>query len=279
MQSIGIIILALNEEEAIRTCIESAKLLTSNVTVLDSGSKDQTGRIAVAAGAQVVQFRWNGAYPKKKQWSLDNLYLDTDWVLLMDADERLSPALASEIKEVLAGSPVSAFEIPVQYHWRGEVLRHGQTVYKRTMLRRGACKFPEIDDLDAPGSTEVEGHYQPLVRGAIGRLQSRLIHDDPDPIHDWFARHNRYSDWEAFIQIRPEVRAATRAAKSSQGRIFDRMPLKPVVIFIYNYFIKQGFRDGRPGFEFAFSLMFYHAQIQMKIREAAAKSQEQYRSN
>lgn len=271
-ESLSVIVLAREEEVALPGCLASLRGLGGEIVVVDSSSRDRTALIATEMGARVVQFEWNGAYPKKKEWALRNSGVQTDWVLLLDADERVSVELGEEIRDVLSDRlSADAYDIPLSYYWRGRELRHGQTTQKRSLLRRSRSKFPSIEDLVAPGGNEVEGHYQPVVAGQIGRLRGRLIHDDPDPVSDWFARHNRYSDWEAYLRVHPSIGNEVRKYRSRQGQLFDRLPMKSIIIFLYNFVGKAGWRDGRVGLEFAVALAFYQFQIAVKSRELKSR--------
>ena len=102
--------------------------------------------------------------------------------------------------------------------------------------------------------------------GGIGRLQGRITHDDPDPLFDYFARHNRYSDWEAHLQVR-ESRTKVDEARTTRGRRYARVPFKPVAFFLYSYVARQGFRDGHAGFHYAVAHAFYYWQIGIKRRD------------
>ncbi len=264
---ISVVILARNEELAVGECVRSAARVSRDIVVVDSGSEDSTARVAEAAGARVVQFSWNGQYPKKKEWALRNSGLRHDWTLILDADERVDDGLARELLKIVAEGKFDAVDVPIAYFWRGRRLKYGQTVNKRSFFKRSCTRFPEVMDLDAPGITEVEGHYQPIVEGRVGVAGASLIHDDPDPLSDWYARHNRYSDWEAYLRVNPDARKSVRRARSRQGRAFEAIPLKPLVIFFYNFLVRRGFLDGRHGFEYALSLAMYQFQISVKVQE------------
>jgi glycosyltransferase involved in cell wall biosynthesis len=277
---ITVIVPTKNEERAIAACLDSLVPYFEAVIVVDSNSQDATQAIAVRSGARVVNFAWNGLYPKKKQWCLDNLDIKSRWVLFVDADESPSAELLTELDELSATNygGKQAFDAVFDYYWCGRLLRHGQKVRKRILLDRMACRFPALDDLDAPGMGEQEGHYQPTVEGVVGLLRSPMQHEDPDPLSDWFARHNRYSDWEAFLRLHPATRKGVRAARSRQGQVLERLPLKPLAVFLYNYVAKLGWRDGRAGFDFALALAFYQWQISVKVHESLAKRKTPARS-
>jgi glycosyltransferase involved in cell wall biosynthesis len=261
------VILTKDEETALPACLDGL-VAFEQVIVVDSASADHTVQIANEWGAEVVQFSWNRKYPKKKQWALQHPAIRHDWVLLLDADEIVRESLAEEIRAVTSGESLGGFDIPLEYHFGGRALRHGHRVTKRSLLNRNFAAFPDVGDLDAPGITEVEGHYQPRVTAnSVGRLKSRLVHLDPDPLSSWVSRHNKYSEWEAFLVANPDVGSRVRESRSRQGQVFDRIPAKPLVFFAYSYFLRLGLLDGRQGFDYAFALSFYYWLIRAKVRE------------
>ena len=250
-------------------CIERLEAF-SDVIVVDSGSEDGTQELAVSAGAKVISFSWNGRYPKKKQWQLDTLDTANDWVLFVDADEMPSPALVDELRAEmprLTSGRFAAADIRLSYRFAGRFLRYGHRVVKRALVDRRRVSFPVVDDLGFPGMGALEGHYQPIADGDVLRLRSRLIHDDVDPVRTWFDRHNRYSDWEAHLRVEDLTRRTVLSDRSRQGRIFDRVPFKPLFFFAYSYVARLGFLDGRAGLDYALALSGYYWQIGLKIRE------------
>jgi glycosyltransferase involved in cell wall biosynthesis len=269
---IACIILTLNEEAALTACIDSVRAFTDEIVVVDSGSTDKTVAIAAARGCEVMNFAWTGRYPKKKQWALDHLRTEADWVLLLDADERLAAPLAQELLQIAETDAADAVDIPISYFWRGRELRYGQVVKKRSFLKRSLARFPDVGDESLPGITEVEGHYQPQVTGRTVEARNRLLHDDPGLLTEWFGRHNRYSDWEAGLRLNPVIRSRVRGNRSRQGQLFERLPFKSAAVFIYCYIVKGGWRDGVEGFEYAWSLAFYQSLIAMKVREAKGRA-------
>lgn len=242
----------------------------AEVFVVDSESADDTRVLAEAWGAHVVRFRWNGQYPKKKQWCLDHLPFQHDWVLFVDADERITPELADAIAALMAGEPRCAgYFIDGRPVFLGKALRFGQHNRKLALLdRRRAC-FPPCPDLDVAAMWEVEGHYQPHLDGACGRLRTALWHADDKPLFAWFERHNRYSDWEAALRADGRLEAMARhETRYRRGlkRLFARMPLRPLAAFLHSYILRLGFLDGTAGFHFAVARAFYYWQIAIKLK-------------
>lgn len=261
------IVMSRNEIENIEATVR-ALAFCHEVVVVDSLSVDGTREMAERCGARVVDFDWDGAYPKKKQWSLENCGIETDWVLFVDADEQPTKQLANEIPDLIRNSPFVAFDIPLEYWFRGKRIRHGRKISKRSLLRVGKCHFPVIDDLKVPHMWEVEGHYQPIADGPVGTATGLLQHRDQDPLYDWFARHNRYSEWEAYLRLNPQTAKSVRAARSSEGQIFDRLPFKPIILVAYSLLLRGGFRDGLAGFDYAIAQAFYQWQVSVKVRES-----------
>lgn len=264
---VSVVVLTKNEETALPACLGRLKQF-SEVFVIDSLSTDRTCEIARSFGATVVPFIWDGKYPKKKQWSLENAPATNEYILLLDADELVTTDLIAELNSLdLPNSTITAADVPLRYQFAGKFLSHGHKVRKRILLRKGRVQFPVIDDLSVTNMWEVEGHYQPLADGRTVVLKSKLEHCDPDTLYDYFARHNRYSDWEAFLEANPTVMDAVARSRTKNGRWFSRSRAKPLFFFLYSFLLRQGFRDGRAGFDYALAQAFYYWQISLKARD------------
>lgn len=270
---VSVVVMTKNEEHNIEQCLTS---LTSfdEVFVVDSKSEDRTREIAERAGAHVVPFEWNGRYPKKKQWSLENLPFSHDWVLYTDADEFVTPKLANELKRLFRDGPAHhGYFVSYDYVFLGRVLRHGWRPRKLVLLDRRVSSFIDADDLDVANFWEVEGHYQPQVRGSVGSLASRMVHNDHDTLFQYFHRHNRYSDWEAHINARGvgrDTRGAKLGFRSALKDVLGHIPFRGFLFFMYCYMVRCGFLDRRAGFHYALSKGFYYWQIALKERELYA---------
>lgn len=266
---VTVLILTKNEEMAINACLNSVRFF-DQVIVIDSMSIDRTKEIVESNGVQAIDFVWNGEYPKKKQWALERSEIRNDWVLLLDADENVTSDLFAEFAEFFRNGDTEkfvAFEIPISYSFMGRFLRHGHKVKKISLLNIRRCRFPIVQDLHVSNMWEVEGHYQPICDGKLGKCSNFLSHLDPDPLYDYFARHNRYSDWESELRVNEILASSVKKARTKQGRIFVLIPFKPAVFFLYSYFLRSGWRDGRAGFNYAIALSFYYWQISVKAWE------------
>lgn len=267
-----VVVLTKNEERNIAACLEGAAAIGAPLVVVDSASTDNTAVLAVDAGAEVVAFEWNGHYPKKKQWSLEYVQerFDATWVLLLDADERVTDALACFVRSVVRSDvedqPV-AYRFRIEYRFAGGHNTHGFEARKVALLRPDRVRFAPRDDLDLPHSWEVEGHYQPDADGEIALAPVVLLHDDEDHLDDWIARHNRYSDWSAHLRFREHRRAALGSPPEWPARVFARTPFKGLVAFLHSYVVRRGFLDGTAGFDFAVARGFYYWLSSAKLRE------------
>jgi glycosyltransferase involved in cell wall biosynthesis len=253
MIPITIVIMTKNEAARLPACLASLQNQFAEIFVVDSHSTDNTGTIAASHGARVIHFNWNKEYPKKKQWCLDHLPFAHDWILYLDADERLTP----ELIETLRNTPLtaSAYWISADPIWNQQRLRYGQSNHKIALVRRGAANFPIVNDLDTP-ENEVEGHYQPVINGTIGKLSARMLHDC-DPIAAWFRRHIHYAEIAAIMSQRKLSQHET-GLRAQCKKIFYSLPLQGVIIFIYGYIVRYGFLDGRAGLDYALARAWYY---------------------
>ena len=265
---ISIVMITKNEEAGIAHTLSQLTDFT-DIVVVDSHSADRTAEIAESLGARVVDFVWNGEMPKKKQWSLENGGALNPWVLFLDADEYPTPEMVAELRALipeLRERKYGAYDATLKYRYAGKFLRHGHKVAKRILLDTRVTRW-DIDDREAPGIPELELHYQASTTGRIGTLKSLLVHDDQDPVSSWFTRHNAYSTWEAYLRTHPELRARIAENRTGQGKLWNKVPFKPLVFFFYSWVIRGGFLDGRAGFDYAFAQSAYYWQIGLKVRE------------
>lgn len=275
MIPVSVVVMTRNEAANLPHCLPALERFAERF-VVDSGSSDGTPDIAKTAGAYVVPFQWDGRYPKKKQWCLDHLPFRQDWILFVDADERLGHALVEEIAALMASGPRHAgYFIDGRPVFLGRCLRFGARNRKLALFDRRKAHFPPVPDLDIATMWEVEGHYQPVIAGTVGRLRHSLDHADDKPIAAWFERHARYADWEA--ALRSDGRMEGLIMRESAARRwlktwFSVLPARPLLVFLYGYVLRLGFLDGGPGFQHALARAFYYWQIGVKIADARRRA-------
>jgi len=249
---VSVVILSYNEEARIKACLEALEEF-DDIWVVDSFSQDRTTAIAEDMGAQVIQFKWNGQYPKKKQWCLDFVPFAHDWVLMLDADEIVTPDLTAEMANINFANPsVAGYFIEGRFKAGKRAMRFGCKNNKLQLLNRRKMEFPVIDDLGCSAVWEVEGHYQPVlkpdVRGpVILRLHNYLIHDALDDYPRWLARHERYALWERHMNKKRAWPEDPDPRRERMKRRFRKMPLRPLVAFLHAYIIKLGILERKAG--------------------------------
>ncbi|WP_207457832.1 glycosyltransferase family 2 protein [Azospirillum sp. SYSU D00513] len=269
---VSVVVMTRNEAVNLPSCLASLDRFAERF-VVDSGSTDGTPAIAAAFGARVVPYRWNGAYPKKKQWCLDHLPFASDWVLFVDADERPTPELVEEIAGLMrAGPRMAGYFIDGRPVFLGCRLRFGAWNRKLALFDRRRASWAPVPDLDVASMWEVEGHYQPDIGGPVGRLRHPLDHGDGKPLSAWFERHNRYSDWEAALRADGRLKPLAGRERGLRRRLkgmFARLPCRPLCVFLHGYVLKMGFLDGGAGLHHALARAFYYWQIDAKGRDPA----------
>ncbi len=271
MIPVSVLICVKNEEARLVPCLEALQEF-DDVIVVDSYSTDSTAVIAQSYGVRVEQFQWNGQYPKKYQWALENVSLKYDRVLFVDADEIITAALANEIAVLDWQS--DGYFIKGRPIWRGRAMHHGLWNNKLALFDKTKFVFPVVNDLDIPGGTEIEGHYQPVAVGTarIGQLKAPMLHDCGSGWHD---RHKGYVAWEAIMMQRQAFPVDPVPAREKMKRLFRAMPLRGSAVFLYGYVWHVGFLDGFPGLDYALAKARYYSAIsraRKNLAQAASDS-------
>lgn len=256
---ISAVVFTKDEESNIKECIDCLSHF-SEVVVIDSMSVDSTCEIAASQGARVTYFEWDGKYPKKRQWSLDNVHYSNEWILFIDADERVAEPFVNELRSFIqmASPSVGGASVPIEYYFAGKRLKFGQKPRKTVLLRLGQAKYPVVRDLAAEGMGELEGHYQPLINGKVFRFKTGILHNDNDLISSWMTRHVKYANWEAHLLLNGDAKNVVDKSKGRFASKLHKLPLKPLGFFFYSYIFKFGFFDGRAGFDYAFAKCWYY---------------------
>ena len=253
---VSVIVPVRNEARNLPRCLESLAAF-GEVYVVDSGSTDNTVAIAHSRGAKVAQFRYAGGWPKKRQWAMDTLPLAYDWILLLDADEALTPELVEEIRRALQNPEVNGYSIRLQMYFLGRVLRHcDASFWKLSLFRKGRGRFEcRLKDQD-PSMADIEIHEHVVVDGPTAELRHPLLHHNVDSLSRYILKHNEYSNWEARVLLQPaahpeEVSANLFGSQAERRRWLKRnlyrLPGSPLLLFLYRYIFCLGFLDGVPG--------------------------------
>lgn len=281
---ITVLIAVKNEALNLPKCLR-ALAPAERVVLLDSESTDDTGQIAKLHGAEVVQFKYSFAYPKKRQWALDNLSINTPWIFLLDADEVMTHELWHEISVVIGlPNPKPAYFVEKAFHFLGKRFKHGGFSFKAVLLlQKGKGRFEELA-VDPCSILDMEVHERIVVDGEIGSLKSPVLHEDFKGLQAYIDRHNRYSSWEAEIRMRymdsgqygdsavkPKLLGNSQERRRFLKKLVLRIPLEHWIWFGYHYFIRLGFLEGRRGLIACQIRASYIAQTNAKIYEARLK--------
>lgn len=224
MKRLSVAIIAWNEASTIAKCLESVIGLAHEIIVLDSGSTDETCQICARLGARVVKTDWPG-FGAQKNRAIEAA--KNDWVLCLDADERVTPELAESIKAVLAGPAQSAYRFARRNRFLGRYLRYGEG-YPDWSLRL-------FDRRVARWSSDAV-HEKVLCDAPVGVIAGDLLHDSAETLDSYLAKQNRYTTLAA--------ESAFPGMKFVSG---GRLVLSPLVRFLKFYILRRGFLDGVPG--------------------------------
>lgn len=264
-----------NEQENIAACLDSLGGQFDDVVVVDSASTDKTIDIAASRGARVARFTWDGRFPKKRNWALHNVDFANPWVLFLDADERLSPAVVAELQDVLPTTQHVGFWLSFRNHFMGRELRHGDRFRKLALFRRDAGEYEAFPEM-LWSELDMEVHEHPVLRGSVGEIRSLLDHRDDRGLHHYIAKHNEYSTWEAnrwrwLAKAGPEAWARLNHRQQFKYRNLDRWWLAHLYFWMC-LLAKRGFLDGVAGWRFAAMKRRYFQDVRLKILETGSST-------
>jgi glycosyltransferase involved in cell wall biosynthesis len=276
---LSVLIPVRNEKSNIIACLDSVRW-ADEIVVVDSGSTDGTVELAKSKGASIVQFHWNGKFPKKKNWALGNVPWKNEWVLILDADERITPELAAEIQQELKQPRADGYFINRRFMFLGKWIRHCgyYPSWNLRLFRHGRGRYETVQTSDtASGDNEVHEHV--VMKGPTARLKQDMLHHAYPDIYTWMEKHNRYSNWEAEIEVRGQ--SARSEGQNIGGQLAKRralrewsrrLPFRPALRFLYSYILKRGFLDGVEGYMFCRLLASYEMLNVFKARELRRKA-------
>jgi glycosyltransferase involved in cell wall biosynthesis len=273
---ISVLIPVKNEATNLAACLASVAWC-DEVVVVDSGSTDGTPDIARAAGARVVDFHWNGAFPKKKNWALAKVDWKHDWVFILDADERVTPPLEAAMRAALAGTH-GGYYVNRRFWFLDGWLNHCgyYPSWNLRFFRHALGRYEQPNGAAVTGSGDNEVHEHVELQGTTGHLDGEMEHYAFPDIATWVEKHNRYSSWEARIQMLGVAEDAAGldpalAHKRRLRRLAWRLPFRPTLRFLYHYVWRAGFLDGYRGFIFCRLMGWYEFLNAAKATELKRK--------
>lgn len=257
---VSVIILTRNEEPNLAQALESVRGWARRIFVVDSFSTDRTLEIAQAYGCEIFQFRFE-SYSRQRNRALDELPIDSDWILFLDADEWVPDALKQEIAATIAANPAeSGFFLRRRFYWMNTWIRRGYyPVWILRLFRRGRGRCED---------RSVNEHI--VVEGRTGFLRQDFIHQDRKPVSDWIEKHNQYALREAKELLRVEAVSEklrprlfgpqAERARWVRERLYNRLPpiLRPFLFFFYRVVIRGGMLDGWKALVYHFLQAFWY---------------------
>jgi len=266
---LAVVVLTCNEETNLAACLESLRDLPISLLIVDSGSTDGTLALAQAYSARVVTHPFT-SHARQWAWALEQLDSTIDWVLGLDADQRLSPELRLDLARLFSGADArltqyDGFYVNRRQIFRGQWIRYGgyYPKYLLKLFRRGRVQLDERDLMDH--------HF--YVSGPSATLAGDLIEDNHKEadLSFWLAKHIRYAELQACEElarrrerqrwlIRPALFGTPDQRVVWLKQRWYRMPLfaRPFLYFTYRYFVRVGFLDGKQGFVFHFLQGFWY---------------------
>ena len=276
MSSVAVIILTFNEEKNLPHALGSVCGWANQVFVLDSFSTDRTLEVAKRFPCEIAQHRFE-SYGKQRNAALNLMPIEAEWVFFLDADERMTPKLKTEIDAVLAGSPrENGFFVRFRLMWMGRWVRRGY--YPTWILRLFRRAKARCED------RSVNEHM--VIEGEVGRLFGDIIHEDHNGLGRWVEKHNRYATREAAALLSNEDDGELDVSLwGSQAerkrwvklRVWNRLPplVRPMMYFSYRYILRGGILDGSAGFSFHFmQALWFQTLIDMKFLETMREREE-----
>ena len=270
---LSIIILTYNEEKNIEKCLRSLKDLNAPIYIIDSFSNDATESIAKSFGAAFITHPFE-THVKQWKFALELPQIDTEWILGLDADQELTAELAVEIKSLLAHHPIeNGFYLNRRNYFLNQWIKHGG-YYPRYLLklfRKNAVYLDENEMMDH--------HF--YVKGKTAKLKFDIIENNlNEDLTFWIAKHNKYASLQAHEEFKKlDLNKGKFFGQQDERRLYlknrwNSLPLflRPLIYFMYRYFIQFGFLDGIKGLIFHFLQAFwYRFLVDAKIYELKNK--------
>ena len=270
MADVTAIVLTRNEEKNLPDCIRSVGNFARRVVVVDSGSSDRTVEIAREMGADVLEHPFQ-CYAWQFNWALDNAGIDTEWVLRLDADERMTPEVIREVAPVLEGARadgVNGVTMEATFYMLGRPIRHGGAKKRKLMLFRYGVGRIENRFMD---------EHTLLSEGRDVAIRAKFDHYDFKSVDHFVQKLNWYATREVMDVLGAEASADAiadghiRRTRRLKAGVYYRLPafFRAFCVFVFRYVFQLGFLDGREGliYHFLYSYM-YRFLVDTKLYEA-----------
>ena len=259
----NVLIPTLNEATHIAEAVRTSRLL-GDVFVLDSHSRDGTQQLAADAGATVVEHTFEN-YSKQKNWALDNLPWTGEWIFILDADERITPALQAEIeRRVCADTDIDGYYVNRKLLIFGQQVSHGGLFpsWNLRLFRRGRARYEDRSV-----------HEHMICDGPSAYLDEAMLHIRLESMTEYLAKHVKYAELESDEWVKLKLGTSREASADKLFRRHLRLrqwlrrhawrhtPCRPFIRLMYMYVLKLGFLDGAAGWRLAWLMANYEYMI------------------
>lgn len=290
---VSVLVTVRNEAANIVECLRRLTW-ADELVVVDSQSKDNTVALAQAMGAKVYQFHMSKeGWPKKRNWALEHIAWRNEWVLIMDADEHMTPELAAEIQEVVTRryTPAPGKRGCGDGYWvNRKLIFMGRWIrgcgyypsWNVRLFRHEVGRYERIAALGDTQSGDIEIHeHVVLSTGKPGHLRNDFLHYAYPDLSSWVEKHNRYTSWEAHVLasggdggggLRARFFGTEVERKRFIKRAARKLPFRPTLRFFYGYILKRGVLDGYPGLVICRLMAWYEFMSIAKFREMQIKA-------
>jgi len=269
-ENMNITALIITKDEAVNIadCVRSLSWIP-DIVILDSFSQDDTIKIAKSLRPDIRVYEHKFSTPAQQyNWGIQNTEIQNKWILIIDADERCSDALAVEIQQKTAEYPgYAGFYLSNKNYFMGKPITHASMFpsWQFRLVNKGKGRLVEF------------GHGSKVItEGTVGYIYEPINHFSFNKgISAWIDKHNRYSSWEAEAIAQNTLKATfsweifkdRNARKIFFRGILANIPLRPLVLFFFRYIIRAGFLDGKAGFLYCILMATYEFQIMLKVME------------
>jgi glycosyltransferase involved in cell wall biosynthesis len=300
---ISILIPIKNEAANLPRCL-AAVAWADEIFVVDSQSTDRSQVIVeeiqeAESGTsesgepriKLVQFHFNGTWPKKKNWALENLPFKHEWVFILDADEVMPPEAEAEFRQIVSdpNHPVDGYWINRRFMFMGRWLQHAYYPnWNLRLFKHRLGRYEKLTEVDtASGDNEVHEHV--VVNGKTGRLQCEMDHYAFPSVAVFVEKHNRYSNWEARVALDRFLKGSSQSLQSREVGLRRRLkqlsqdlPFRPFLRFLFVYLWQRGFLDGKEGYHFARLHALYEylcvvKTVELKKIKSSKSADDQYK--
>lgn len=268
---VSVMIATKNEERNLGRCLEALAGWADEIVVVDSQSTDRTVAIAEAFGALVLQFHYQGGWPKKRQWTLDTFDFRNEWVLILDADEIIDEPVRRAVHKVLENPAYDGYWLRFEIVFLGRQLRCA-AMWKLCLFRHGKGRFEKRFHQQDLSMSDAEVNDHVLVEGPVKHISPAIRHENWNTLDRYIDKHNEYSNLEARVRLHggdTELPASLLGPPPARRRWLKRafftVPGSSLLVFTLFYFFKRGFLDGVPGFIFCVfrAVQIFHIKSKM----------------